>query len=171
MNKTLLALALFACGVPLCAQAPAAEKPAATAVDNKTAVSAVPGKEGAAKKEQPAARAPRKTKEEVKKAAAVSRARKEDDSYGESGVLIDSRTEGADAERFDAPSAAEQGEPEVSGGIPASYGQCKGIINEAGRTILVLESQEDGAVSFVQVTVKKNSVSWKLVDRIPRGAD
>ena len=59
----------------------------------------------------------------------------------------------------------------VQAGLPSSYGQCKGVIADAGRNLLIFESPDDGSVSFVQVTVGKANVSWKLVDRIPRSAD
>jgi hypothetical protein len=59
----------------------------------------------------------------------------------------------------------------VPGGIPASYGQCKGVMNDGGRTLLVFESADDGAISFVQVTLGKAGAAWKLVDRIYRSAE
>ena len=81
---------------------------------------------------------------------------------GADGALITVQfREGVDAERG----------ADVPGGLPSSYGQCKGVMNEGGRTILIFESLDDGAIYFVQVNVGKNSVSWKLVDRILRSAD
>ena len=58
----------------------------------------------------------------------------------------------------------------VPGGIPASYGQLKGAINDSGRSLLTFES-DDGTISFVQIFVGKSAVSWKLISRIYRSAD
>jgi hypothetical protein len=87
----------------------------------------------------------------------------------EGTVLIDSKGETEDAGRY-AP-GSEQAQADVPGGIPSSYGQCKGVINDAGRSVLVFENSEDGAVVFVQIFFGKGGVSWKLVDKIGRSAD
>lgn len=82
----------------------------------------------------------------------------------EAGVMIDSRGEAeADDER---PAPAETG----PAGIPSSYGQCRGVMADGGRNLLVFESIEDGSISFVQVTTGKG-VSWRLVGRIQRSND
>lgn len=85
----------------------------------------------------------------------------------ESMVMIDDRVEPENGK------ASYSGENEdrqaVPGGIPYSYGQCKGVMNEGGRSVLVFESLDDGTISFVQVALGKGAVSWKLLDRIPRG--
>ena len=44
-------------------------------------------------------------------------------------------------------------------------------MNDGGRTLLVLESPDDGTITFVQVIAGKAGVSWKLVDRVPRSLD
>ncbi len=87
----------------------------------------------------------------------------------EAGVMIDSR-----ADMDDAGSGDEDGvyaEPAVPGGLPSSYGQCKGIMTDAGRSVLVFESSEDGTLSFVKVSLGGPAASWKLLGRIPRSAD
>jgi len=84
----------------------------------------------------------------------------------ESVVMIDDRT---DSDYTRVSSAEEQ--PAGPGGIPSSYGQCKGVMNDGGRTVLVFESADDGSISFVQVTLGKTGAAWKLVDRIYRSAE
>lgn len=102
-------------------------------------------------------------------------AEKVQDDTGEAGVMIDSKGDtgdDAEAQDYSAPNGAEvYAEPSARGGLPSSYGQCKGVTNEGGRTVLVMESPEDGTLSFVQVTVGKSDVSWKLIGRIPRSSD
>ena len=112
---------------------------------------------------------------DVKKAKTAPAAQKKQaDTEPEEGtVMIDSKAGAEETERYAGQPEgvdAERG-VDVPGGLPSSYGQCKGVMNEGGRTILIFESLEDGTIYFVQVTVGKNSVSWKLVDRIPRSAD
>lgn len=90
----------------------------------------------------------------------------------EGGVMIDSRAEGEEAGRFAAqPDAAEADRPEVPGGLPSSYGQCKGVINDGGRNLLVFESIDDGTIYFVQVVFGKNGATWKPAGSLPRSAD
>jgi hypothetical protein len=91
----------------------------------------------------------------------------------EGSVMIDDRAEGEPRGRFsdnEAGTEAETGETNTPGGMPASYGQLKGTLSEGGKNFLIFEN-EDGALSFVQVFAGRNSVSWKLVSRIPRSAD
>ena len=112
---------------------------------------------------------------DVKKAKAAPAAQKRQvDTEPEEGtVMIDSKAGAEETERYAGQPEgvdAERG-ADVPGGLPSSYGQCKGVMNEGGRTILIFESLDDGAIYFVQVNVGKNSVSWKLVDRILRSAD
>ncbi|HCC47296.1 MAG TPA: hypothetical protein DEQ38_04155 [Elusimicrobia bacterium] len=84
----------------------------------------------------------------------------------ESVVMIDDKAEPEYGK------AAYSGETEdrqaVAGGIPYSYGQCRGVISEGGRSVLVFESLDDGTITFVQVALGRGDVSWKLLDRIPR---
>lgn len=89
------------------------------------------------------------------------------DDADEAGVMIDSKTDMDDSADYSAAYAESAG----NGGVPSSYGQCKGVMNEGGRSLLVFESSEDGTLSFVQVTTGKSGVSWKLIGRIPRSAD
>ncbi|HAT71221.1 MAG TPA: hypothetical protein DCS63_00195 [Elusimicrobia bacterium] len=90
----------------------------------------------------------------------------------ESGVMIDSKSDAEETGRFAAAGSREEAEePAVAGGLPSSYGQLKGVMNDAGRSLLVFESPDDGSITFVQVTAGKNNVVWKLVDRIPRSLD
>ena len=158
MKKYLIAALLLGCGVSLYAQAPApADKPKAAAAAPKKAA-AQPAKPAAAK---PAPAADNK--------AAKPAADKQADQDEDSVVMIDSKGDAEDNGSFNAGEDRE--ERTVPGGIPSSYGQCKGTITEGGRSLLVFESAEDGTLSFVQVTVGKTSVTWKLVDRIGRSAD
>lgn len=171
MKKTLITALLLACALPLRAQT--------------TDAKAQPGGSGAAKTEthhkkaakkhakaaarpQPAAAPDAQPQKDAKPAA-----QQPDPDQDESGgVMIDSKSDVEDTGRFSAGQRGDQEEPSAgTGGIPSSYGQCKGVVNEAGRTLLVFESPDDGAITFVQVTPGKNSVSWRLVDRIPRSAD
>jgi len=148
MNKSMIAVILLVCGAALSAQGPAGNnKPAQPA--------AAPAP--AAQPQQPAA--------QPKKAVKSS-----DQDAEESVVMIDSK---ADAEDMGSPEVygSERDEAAVPGGLPSSYGQCKGVISEGGRNILVFENPDDGAISFIQITVGKAKVSWKLVDRLPRSAD
>lgn len=157
MNKYLIAALLVVSGWMLNALEPSKKIKAEVTALQTAAAAAVKADAVQARKD---------AKEEQAKAAA---ARQEQEAE-ESVVMIDSKGDGGETE---SPSAygAEQEERAVPGGLPSSYGQCKGVIADAGRNILIFESPDDGAVSFVQVTVGKANVSWKLVDRIPRSAD
>lgn len=147
---TVMAGALFA-QTPVAKAKPAAAKPAAAAP--VTTAQAAP---------KPAAAAPAKKTEPVKPAA------KAVEEQEESMVMIDDKAD-SDYSRVSSADADEQ--PAVPGGIPASYGQCKGVMNDGGRTLLVFESADDGAISFVQVTLGKTGAAWKLADRIYRSAE
>jgi hypothetical protein len=158
MKKYLIAAVLLVCGVPLYAQGSRAAKPAVPA--------AVAQSTRTARGAQPAAR--------VKKAAKSAAARpapdrQADQENEDSVVMIDSKSDAEDNGSFSAGEGRE--DRAVPGGIPSSFGQCKGTLTEGGRSLLVFESADDGALSFVQVIVGKAGVSWKLVDRIPRSAD
>ncbi|MEI7481680.1 MAG: hypothetical protein WCK75_04940 [Elusimicrobiota bacterium] len=93
-------------------------------------------------------------------------------SEEEGAVIIDTRGDEDYVGRFsdNEPSTAEPEEPVVPGGMPASYGQLKGTLNDGGRNLLVFENEE-GSVSFVQIFMGKAAVSWKLISRIYRSAD
>jgi hypothetical protein len=96
-----------------------------------------------------------------------------DQSGEDGGVMIDARSDEAYSGRVpdNEPAAAEDTEtPAVPGGLPVSYGQLKGTLNDGGRSLLVFEN-DNGTISFVQITAGKNTVSWKLVSRIHRSAD
>lgn len=154
MNKTLIAALLLVCAGPLYAKEPSkrikAEMAALTA--------------GAT--QQIALDAAQTRRAEQAKAAA---ARQEQDAE-ESVVMIDSKAE-AEEPGSSADYGGEQDERMVPGGLPSSYGQCKGVINDGGRNIMIFESIDDGSLSFVQLIVGKSAVSWKLIFRIPRSAD
>jgi len=85
----------------------------------------------------------------------------------ESVVMIDSRTDPEDV-RTPVAYADDRALP---GGLPSSYGQCRGVISEAGRSVLVFESPDDGSIAFVQVVLGKTGVTWKLLDRVYRSPD
>ena len=157
MKRSLIAVLLLVCAGALYAKEPSKKIKAEVAALQTAAAEAVKADAVQAKKDAKA--------EQVKAAAA----RQEQDAE-ESVVMIDSK---GDAGETETPAAygAEQEERVVPGGLPSSYGQCKGVISDAGRNLLIFESPDDGSVSFVQVTVGKANVSWKLVDRIPRSAD
>ncbi|MDA8244670.1 MAG: hypothetical protein M0025_11200 [Elusimicrobia bacterium] len=114
-------------------------------------------------KDQPAQPAPAAAK------AAAAPAKATDDQE-DSGVLIDSTK--YDAEDSDAGAETQAyGATGVPGGIPTSYGQCRGVMNEGGRSLLVFESLDDGTISLVQVTFGKAGAGWKLAGRIPRSGE
>ena len=141
----MIALLLMVCGTLLYAQAPADKK--AAAADAKKAAAPVPAK--------PAAKPAAKPVEEAE----------------ESVVMVDSKPDAEPEEggRFAAGAyGAEQEETAVPKGIPASYGQCKGVLNEGARSILIFESPDDGEITFVQVTFGKGGVSWKKLDSLKR---
>ncbi|MBI4351051.1 MAG: hypothetical protein HY550_06395 [Elusimicrobia bacterium] len=155
MNKYLMA-ALLVCGGQLCAQEPADKKAAA---EKRTVTAQAPA---------PAAQPKKALKAELKPAAA----KQEEQEAEESVVLIDSKGEPEAGETQDLSAFGRETEERLApGGLPSSYGQCKGLMSDAGRNILIFESPDDGALSFVQVTLGKGGVSWKLIDRIPRSAD
>ncbi len=150
MKTSLTILLLAVCGSVVCAQVPAEKKPAAGA-KKTTAV------------ETPAA--PKAVKAEPAKPA---------EDAEESVVMIDSRADADPDEggRYSTGAfGGEQEETAVPGGLPSSYGQCKGVITEAGRSILVFENPDDGAISLVQLVLGKGKPTWKLLDRMPRSAD
>ena len=122
-------------------------------------VAQVPSAPDAAKKYQSAA------KKEAAKAA-------EQDSE-EAGVMIDSKSDDADSETPSSSSMAgteRQEDAAFASYLPASYGQMKGVLNEQNRNVLVFEN-EDGVLSFVQVSVEKKSVTWKLLARVGRSQE
>jgi len=147
MRTILSVLVLSALAVSLGAQA-AAEKPAASAA----------GKKPAAAAKALAAQTPKK----------LSEAEPDDGT-----VMIDSKADPEDTGRvvMQSEDNAPESEINVPGGMPSSYGQCKGVISEGGRNLLVFESSDDGSIYFVQVTMGSSSVAWKLVGSIPRSAD
>ncbi len=104
---------------------------------------------------------------EKKPAAPAKQAVKPAEEPEESVVMIDSRTEPEDPRQSAAPAEERQ----APAGIPSSYGQCRGVMSEAGRTVLVFESPEDGSLAFVQISIGKSGVGWKLLDRVYRSAD
>jgi hypothetical protein len=165
MKTTLFALLLAVCSGQALAQEaqPAAqpEKPAAAAPRKRAPakVKPAPAKEAAA---------PAPAKKSVRQEPA-----KPAEEPEESVVMIDSKAEPEETGRFNAAGyAPDQDEaPAVPGGMPASYGQLKGVMNDGGRSLLVMESPDDGAITFVLVTAGKAGISWKLVDRIPRSLD
>ncbi len=165
MNKSLIAALLLVFGGALYAQGTdGADKAAA---DKKASVAEKKTAAADKKAAAPAVQPKKAVKAEPAKAAA---AKQDEQDAEESVVMIDSKAEVEEAESA-AAYGADQDERAVPGGLPLSYGQCKGIINDAGRSLLVFESPDDGTVSFVQVTIGRSNVSWKLVDRIPRSVD
>lgn len=113
------------------------------------------------------AQAPAEKGKAVAEKKAAQAAVKPAEEPEESVVMIDSRTEPEDART----AAAYSEDRNVPGGLPSSYGQCRGVMNEGGRSVLVFESLEDGSIAFVQIVFGKTGVSWKLIDRIHRSAD
>lgn len=144
MNKSMLAAMLVVFAGALCATEPAKKVSAAPAAAQGAAA-------------QPAPQ-PKKTDKYA------------DQDAEESVVMIDSKADAEDGAVYTGNSG-ERDDSLVPGGIPSSYGQCKGILNEGGRNILVFESIEDGSLAFVQLTLGKAKISWKLLDRLPRSAD
>jgi hypothetical protein len=159
MKKTFICAALTVLAGALFAQTPAEKTKPAPA---KPPAAAPVVTAQAAPKPAAAAPAPAKKTEPAKPAP------KPVEDQEESMVMIDDKAD-ADYSRVSSADADEQ--PAVPGGIPASYGQCKGVMNDGGRTLLVFESADDGAISFVQVTLGKTGAAWKLTDRIYRSAE
>jgi hypothetical protein len=178
MKKTLLALLLAACACPALAQAQdQAAQPDQAKAESQQKKRAPKAAKAQAEKTaavaaQPAAQAPQAQPAAAKRPAAAAPKPAEQEPE-ESVVMIDSKGDQEETGRFSAGSArGEQEEaPAAPGGMPSSYGQLKGVMNEAGRTLLVLESPDDGTITFVQVIAGRNGVAWKLVDRIPRSMD
>ena len=156
MKTALFSAVFFASGLALFAQVPAQ-----------------PGKDKAAAKPaqaKPAVQAPKPAAPAPAKKAPVPAAAKAEPEGEESVVMIDSKAEIEDNSRFTADNG-QQEEAEGAGGIPSSYGQCRGTLNDGGRSLLVFESAEDGTISLVQIVAGKGRVTWKLVDRIRRSND
>lgn len=157
MKNILIAAVMAACAGTLFAQAPAEKaKPAA----EKKPAAAAPAAEPA-----PAAQ-PAPAKKPAQPAAAKPAARPQEEPE-EAMVMIDTRTEPEDV-RGGAAAAAGAGETPAPKGLPSSFGQCKGVISEGGRNILVFENPDDGELTFVQVTFGKGGVSWRYVDALRR---
>ena len=178
MKKYLfLALTLF-CAGGLIAQKNASEvisgpgdgKEKQSFAPKRTAVSPAGTNKVPAKNSKSAApAASRQNHAAVKKEAAKTT---EQDSE-EGGVVIDSKSEDSEAETLSYPSKNNAEQPEeaaFASYIPASYGQLKGVLIEQGRNVMVFENDE-GILSFVQVSVGKNSVTWKLLARVARSQD
>ena len=158
MKRSLIAVLLLVCG----GGALNAEKPSKKAKADLAVLTA-----GAT---QQVALDAAETKRAAKAEQAKTAAAKQEQDAEESVVLIDSKAE-TEETGTSADYGAEREERTVPGGLPSSYGQCKGVINDGGRNILVFESIDDGSLSFVQLVVGKSAVSWKLLDRIPRSGD
>lgn len=85
-------------------------------------------------------------------------------------VMIDPRSDEDRSDRFTDSNAGAQADTEEApapNGMPVSYGQLKGSLSDAGRSLLVFEGEE-GEISFVQVFIGKSAVTWKLISKIPR---
>ncbi|OGR68886.1 MAG: hypothetical protein A2081_04425 [Elusimicrobia bacterium GWC2_61_19] len=162
MKKTIFTLLLLAGAQAVYAQGTDPAAAAKPADAKKTAARAKPAAAAAAP-------AKKSVRAETPKPAEAKPAEQDAE---ESVVMIDSRSEQEENGRFSAAARdGEQEDPAVPGGMPSSYGQLKGVMNEAGRTLLVFESPDDGSIAFVQVTAGKTGVAWKLVGRIPRSQD
>lgn len=110
--------------------------------------------------------------QEGRNPAAAQNSKKQAEAEADEGtVMIDSKADQEETGHFAAQPAAERADLDAPGGMPSSYGQCKGVISEGGRNVMVFENPEDGTIYFVQVNLGKSSVSWKLVDRILRSGD
>ena len=91
----------------------------------------------------------------------------------EDGVVIDSKSEGSEAETSTYSSennSEQQADAGFASSLPASYGKLKGVLNEPGRNVLVFENEE-GILSFVQVSLGRSSLTWKLLARAGRSQD
>ena len=153
MKKTLMAVLLSACAGTLLAQAAADKAKPAAAAEKKSEAAAPAAPAPAA---QPAA-APEKK-------PAAKPAAKQAEEPEESMVMIDDK-----AEPEGRPAAAESEERAVDrSGIPEAFGQCKGVTTDGGRTILIFESPETGAISFVHVVFGKNGVTWRPAGSLKR---
>lgn len=170
MKMTLFLLLAAVLAVPALAQdKAAAEKPPAAAAAKKPVSRPAQEKDAA----KAAAARPQSRPAPAAKAARPAKAKPQAEEQEEAGVMIDSKAEPEETGRFSAAAFSQEPDdtPAAPGGLPSSYGQLKGVMNDGGRTLLVLESPDDGAITFVQVTAGRNAVSWKLLDRIPRSLD
>ena len=120
-------------------------------------------------KDQPAQQAPAAAKPAAAPAKPASAQAKAAEDQDDSGVFIDSAK--YEPEEADPGAEVSYAAVGVPGGIPASYGQCRGVLNDGGRSLLVFESLDDGTISLVQVTFGKTGVGWKLAGRIPRSGE
>lgn len=107
-----------------------------------------------------------------KKAPAPKKEVKPAEPEEEGSVMIDSKAGDAEAGEEPESRARPQSDEEAPapGGLPVSYGLLKGTLNEGGRSILVFEN-EDGTITFVQVTFGRSSAAWKMISRIRRSMD
>ena len=151
-----------------CAQAGAQQVPVSTG----TVTAAPAPKKRAPRKKAAVAPAPAQAQKAaapeapktVKKAPPV-----EEEEPG--AVLIDPRSDEDRSGRFTANNAGAEADTEEANapnGIPASYGQLKGTLNDAGRSLLIFENA-DGEITFVQVFIGKSAVSWRTISNIRRG--
>lgn len=168
MKKLIPFVLVAVCAAALSAQ-PASEKAAGKTAAAAAAAAAKPAekKPAAPALPVPSAKAASPAAAQADGKSARAKAAQKQGEEGDDGtVMIDSK-----AEIEDSAYSAAQDYAAVPGGIPSSYGQCKGVTTEGGRTILIFESIEDGSVTFVHVTFGKNGVSWKLLDKVGRSAD
>ncbi len=171
--RIVIIAALLACAAGAGAQdqagaAPAAKSAAAApAPAARKKAKAVPKSPAKAPAAQAAPAGPAQPKPRPAQPAAA----KADQESDEAVVMIDSKADLDETGRFAAAEGDQEEGPAAQGGLPSSYGQLKGALNEGGRSLLVFENPDDGALTFVQVSAGRNGVAWKLVDRIPRSGD
>ncbi len=169
MQKLIIVVIALFCAAPLCAQTAGAAGTASDAAAAKTAAKTATKAAAKAAAKTPAAQ-PAAQPAQAAQAAPAKQAAKAGDQDEESMVMIDNKAE-IDENRYTASEGETEERAAVPGGLPSSYGQCKGVVTEGGRTVLVFESADDGAISLVQLTLGRAGASWKLLDRIPRSAD
>ncbi len=156
MKQFAMAVIVAVCAGALYAQAPADKKNAA------------PEKKASAAAEKKDAKAAPANPVPAAKPAPKPAARQAEEAE-EAMVMIDDRPDAAEGGRpATGAFSAEQDEPAVPGGLPAAYGQLRGVLTDAGRQILVFENPDDGEITFVQLSFGRTGVSWRRLDSIRR---
>lgn len=84
-------------------------------------------------------------------------------------VMIDGFESSAPA--YQAPAEEDSEAPRSDpNALPASLGDVRGTLVDAGRNILVLQA-DDGTVNFVQVVFSRNGASWKPAGSLTRSRE
>ncbi|PIS46519.1 MAG: hypothetical protein COT17_08150 [Elusimicrobia bacterium CG08_land_8_20_14_0_20_51_18] len=129
------------------------QKKTAAGVELSTATVSVPAKPSA-----------KEGKSQEKKSVKTAREPAEEEEYSE--VMVDTSEPDAYRSAYfkEEKNAVEK---EDAAAIPYVYGSLRGSFNEGAKNIMVFENEE-GVITFIQVFLEKNSVSWKFLSQINR---